>query len=40
MEKARENNVQEIRKIDARIQKLTVELNELNNKMKALEKEN
>ncbi len=40
MEKGRESNVTEIRKIDARIQKLTVELNELNNKTKALEKEN
>ena len=40
MEKGRENNVTEIRKIDSRIQKLTVELNELNHKTKALEKEN
>ena len=40
LEKAREVNVQEIRKLDTKIQKLVVEINDLQNKMNALEKEN
>lgn len=39
-EKARDQNVQEIRKVDGKIQKLSVEINDLQNKMNALEKEN
>ena len=40
LEKSREANVQEIRKLDQKIQKLTVEIADLQNKMNALEKEN